>query len=107
MPQYSLSESSLDQVLVDLSSESIEVNCTIQRHEITNQSMYRGWEIKSSSGTRVIMWDEYPLDRAEEDFTVFVTIGTPNGKNGMKLLTIVHQALMKCGAKKNELILLN
>ena len=69
----------------------------IQRDQVT---MYRGWEITSEDGIKVIMWDTHLINREPGDVTLELTLGTPNGRRGMKVLSQVELTLIGLGAQK-------
>lgn len=99
MPQYSITEKHFAAALSSLEKDKYHVKCTIPRHELKdNHTMYRGWEITEAERARVIMWDEYPLDRDPTDENLLVSVGTPNGSKGCTLLKKVQQTLLDHGA---------
>jgi hypothetical protein len=93
-------------VFTDLAGElkiaGLELVCVDPQHlQRDGVTLYRGWEVKSSTHAKVkvIMWDKYKKCDAGCTITE-VTFGTPNGKNGDHLLLIVENSLIKLGGLK-------
>lgn len=101
MPAYRVQENVFPALETMVAEVGLDLVC-IQPMHLQNDgvTMYRGWEIKRAETLEVIMWDQHRVDRAKDDATVVLTLGTPRGRKGQATLSIVERALSAIGGHK-------
>lgn len=102
LPQYAIAEDRLAIVISTLNERGFHAVCSQAKDLIAgSKTFYREWLITDEGGLKVVMWDEHDEDRDFDDLTVYVTVGTPNGRAGRELLDRVESILIELGASKS------
>lgn len=101
LPFYQIEEDVFAALELTLARDGFHLVCTQPMHlENDGVTMYRSWEIKHADTVEVIMWDKHRVDRAKDDATVELTLGTPRGRKGLNALAAVEHALSMLGGHK-------
>jgi hypothetical protein len=98
LPSYKIKEDIFPELERIMRAKDLAFACVEPKHlQADSVTFYRQWEIKREDGVRIVMWDTHKIDRDPADFTVILTLGSPNGKKGKNLLEFTEGVLVALG----------